>query len=570
MREPPAEEPRRWALLVGIDEYVHMPAWRLEGAVRDVEAFEILLRERWSLPPERIRKLTNAAASREGIRRGFDWLAERVSENDVVVIVYSGHGSWRPDAETSKRRADGREKTLVPSDSGRGLQPSRDIGGDELYDRLRVLTRTTPYVTVILDCCHSGTATRTGPELRPRHVEPDLREDVGAGFRSSSPRRTSAPAPQSGWLPPNDDANYTLIAACRSHQAAYELELPEAPGAKAGILSHFLLRQLENAHAETTSQDLVDALTQDVNAYFRDRSRSGGSLGRSLQEPQVEGARDRQVFGRATIPTMRYLEVLERTGPREVLIAGGAVHGLRTGEVLDVYPPGTKESAVVDFEGGLRRRIELVDVGSVRSSARILRERGGRPVEAGDRAVPWGRSPARYVRRQTLLGLENPGSSLEGKVRFQLKRKNRDGFWISIPAEETPTFRFGEEYAFEITNESPEPVYAYVLDLGLGGGVRLLYPRMAGAREALKPGRAVEVGTRRETCRFEAPKGGSEDPIGGMSSNGRTRRTKKALKIILTTEATDYRIFLREETRQSEMADRGDWTAMLCHVWLQA
>ncbi len=129
----------RWALLIGIDRYLHMPEWELKGAVRDVEAFAEHLSRRQGFLPEHVLKLTNAEASRAGIRSGMEWLEDKLSPNDLAVVFYSGHGSWRADSKTSKRRADGREKTLVPCDSGRHPLPSLDIGGDELHEWLRKL-----------------------------------------------------------------------------------------------------------------------------------------------------------------------------------------------------------------------------------------------------------------------------------------------------------------------------------------------------------------------------------------------------------------------------------------------
>lgn len=104
----------RWALLVGVND--HQGSTRdNRGAVGDAEAMrQLLVRSGWS--PDRIRVLTDGAATAAGIREGLSWLAANSSESSFSVFAYSGHvkqrgstvylwphdNQWIPDLEVAE------------------------------------------------------------------------------------------------------------------------------------------------------------------------------------------------------------------------------------------------------------------------------------------------------------------------------------------------------------------------------------------------------------------------------------------------------------------------------------
>jgi hypothetical protein len=79
-----------WALLIGIDDYDHWP--KLATPVNDTKALENTLVTRYGFVPERVKRLTNREATREGILEGLEWLINGAGEHDNVVIYYAGHG----------------------------------------------------------------------------------------------------------------------------------------------------------------------------------------------------------------------------------------------------------------------------------------------------------------------------------------------------------------------------------------------------------------------------------------------------------------------------------------------
>jgi hypothetical protein len=165
---------RRLAVVAGIDEYPHLRAdQQLRGCVNDAELMAEVLMGTFGFREDAITLLRNAEASRDGILAALERLVADARPGDVVVVHFSGHGSQMTDREGDE--ADGLDETIVPADSGRGAWPNRDITDDEIYEVLTRLTAQTPLVTLIFDCCHSGSVTRDLAAARTRRIEPDLR-----------------------------------------------------------------------------------------------------------------------------------------------------------------------------------------------------------------------------------------------------------------------------------------------------------------------------------------------------------------------------------------------------------
>ena len=366
MSAPPSA--RKWALLVGINEYPNLSSFaQLEGCVNDVRLMAALLRDRFGFPDENVTVLTDAEATRDGILAALDGLADRVGTDDVVVVHYAGHGSQITDVEGDE--PDGLDETIVPYDAVRASGENVDITDDEIHTWVVRMTAKTPYLTLLFDCCHSGTITRDDFGAKARSLPPDLRPAPALG-RAPAPSTTRgaerAEGP-SGWLPLSK--RYVLIAGCRDDECSYEYRDPES-GTPHGSLTFFLGRALAAAPPGTTYRDVYERVRPLVTAHS------------SKQHPQMEGALDRELFGVRDVEPMRYAAVVGREGGA-VTLAAGAAHGLTAGSAWDVYPAGTKTTDGVEALG----RVRVTDVGAVASAAEVVEEAGGGAVAVGTRAV---------------------------------------------------------------------------------------------------------------------------------------------------------------------------------------
>ncbi len=206
--------PTKRALLIGISNYPNLlPHQQLPGSTNDVTLLYDLLAKRFGFAKHNISCLRNEQATRDGILKAFQDLIGAVKKDDVVVIHYSGHGSYIRDTA----KGAGWTETIVPYDSGRkpSNRPSTDIKDIEISERLlEPLVRKTPFVTLLFDSCHSGSILRDEFGMAVRGIEPDdeLRKN-----------RDIESALTSGWLPQISAVRdltherYTLLAACRAN-----------------------------------------------------------------------------------------------------------------------------------------------------------------------------------------------------------------------------------------------------------------------------------------------------------------------------------------------------------------
>lgn len=538
------ETQNRWAVIVGIDKYPSFSReGQLEGCVRDAREIARVLRDRFGFAEKRMTLLLNDEAKRDSIVKALEDLEGRVKEDDVVVVHYSGHGSQRVLPADDKHEPDGLEEVLVPYDTGHEDPfPNRDISGDWIHDWLARMTKITPYVTLILDCCHSGNAHRTDENKAirgMRRVPPDLRGAKGETRVRHLRTFTGGP---------KDFTRYVVLAACKSDEGAFEIE---QDGKSHGAMSWFLLEQLRNlpAGACPTYRDVFEPVISGVS-----------DLSKKKQVPQLEGLRDRELFGLAELKPRRFVPVRARRGDR-VVLGAGATCGLMEKAVLTVYPAGGRDGA--EPIG----KVEIIEVRAVTSTARILEE--VRPEAIG----PWARAMGEdagedlfhlspdsvgtldpWVRYRKILGLRNDDSALARKVDFTVARLDCLQ-WVRL--EDGDELLPGAQVSFALTNRASIPLYVYILDFGLTGEITQLYP-VAGACDPLMPGRCIEIGTRaEEEITLSVPDGVEEG--------------EEVLKVFVTTREADleplFQTGLRSPRRTREFRSNLDAARLPAEDW---
>lgn len=421
------------ALLIGIDDYPLMPDFaQLNGCANDVLLMrELLESPSLRFPPEHINVLLNAQAVRSAILDAFEKLVEDCEGDDIVVVHYSGHGSSVPAAAADK--PSGYDESIVPHDSGR-MRPdypikaeSRDISDREIHEWLTRLTSRTSHVTLVFDSCHSGSITRlVDPEeesaggTRSRWIPPDPLPE-GVRPTTAAPRADGREV-GSGWLPASD--RYVLLAACAHNERAFELDADESGARRRyGAFTYYLARELKRAPERGTYRDVWEKVALQVANRFQGR-----------QNPQLEGARDRQLFDVEDYAPMRYLLVRRRKGD-EIELSGGAVHGVAVGSKFEVYGAGTRRVEVGDERRGLA---EVTSVGSVTSSAKLSDETPPGSIDAGARAVETSR-PDAEVRMKVFVAPAREGF---GEQAEEMRRELAKSDLLEV--EESPEHAHAE------------------------------------------------------------------------------------------------------------------------------
>eukprot|EP00747_Dinoflagellata_sp_TGD_P020509 gnl/TRDRNA2_/TRDRNA2_127862_c0_seq1.p1 gnl/TRDRNA2_/TRDRNA2_127862_c0~~gnl/TRDRNA2_/TRDRNA2_127862_c0_seq1.p1 ORF type:complete len:574 (-),score=74.08 gnl/TRDRNA2_/TRDRNA2_127862_c0_seq1:167-1888(-) len=156
-RPPPRVSGRKKALLVGCN-YPGSSA-QLNGCCNDVVRWSNLLMGLYGFQQQDLVQLTDQGHGdygrfplRSNMLGATRWLIEGAQPGDVLFFQFSGHGGQREAADWSE--ADGLDEVLIPTDYER----AGVIIDHELFDLLCVPLPSGVKLTVILDCCHSGSA----------------------------------------------------------------------------------------------------------------------------------------------------------------------------------------------------------------------------------------------------------------------------------------------------------------------------------------------------------------------------------------------------------------------------
>ncbi|MFN2355642.1 MAG: caspase family protein [Desulfopila sp.] len=214
--ELPAPEGRRRALCVGIDDYPTSP---LNGCVADADAWGATL----DAMGFQVSSLKNAAATRNSILAELKKLIETSKAGDIVVFQFAGHGTEVDDLDGDE--VDGtngaKDEALCPYDIAEGAFVIDDDIADIFADIPQDVN-----VTCFIDCCHSGSITRTFRGRKPLTGERDLR----ARFLPTTPKmqakhrayreRIGSARSAPGRRPEN--LKNVLFSACRDYEVAYE------------------------------------------------------------------------------------------------------------------------------------------------------------------------------------------------------------------------------------------------------------------------------------------------------------------------------------------------------------
>ena len=251
------------ALTIGNDDYQTDGA-DLAACISDMTAWEDCLRN--TLGFDEVSTLPNArlAEMNEGMSRAI----QRTRSGDVLVIHYSGHGTYRQDV--SGDEDDGRDEGLVPTDDLRGeMMWDDDIR--PLYDRIDPGA----HVFVFMDCCHSGSNSRFGfGGASPRDFGGNKRarffpypQRFMRGLRNRGSRTHFQAA---------DNMRHIQFSACLDHQLAME----------------------ENGHGDFTRYmlEFIRELPTDISCWDAQREveRKFVANGKTGQTPLLMGSYDRK------------------------------------------------------------------------------------------------------------------------------------------------------------------------------------------------------------------------------------------------------------------------------------
>lgn len=233
------EPQQRWAVVIGISEYEHLPKklW-LKSCDKDADAFARFLQSPrgGSLPSEQLKLLINQDATARNIRIALDTVITESKPGDAIYLFYAGHGKVIPYGSSEAA-------FLMAYDSEPEFLNATAIPMDEVHRYVDNHMRRACQVVLITDACHAGAILPTSPyraSWKTRGISEYLRE-VG--------ERTGV----------------LNLMACRRDEVAFE----DTRLGGHGVLTYTLLRALNGEGPSTRTglvrnQELLEHVTRQV------------------------------------------------------------------------------------------------------------------------------------------------------------------------------------------------------------------------------------------------------------------------------------------------------------------
>lgn len=243
---------KKKALCIGINDYPGTGS-DLAGCVNDALDWAAALKKRGF---NEVRLLLDRRANGEAIRAGIKALLAGAERGDLVVIQYSGHGSFVPDEDGDE--PDGTDECLCPYD----VKSHGPITDDELFE---LFSARPPGVQVFMisDSCHSGTVARFAPIQTPPTIK-----------GKSAPQRKVRFLPPAAFLPRKEAENLgrrrayrassppgryaaLLMAGCQDTEYSFDAYFQGRPN---GVFSFVALRSLDSLKGGATYWDWFKAI----------------------------------------------------------------------------------------------------------------------------------------------------------------------------------------------------------------------------------------------------------------------------------------------------------------------
>jgi len=321
---------KKLALIVAVANYPKEGGWSSISSDKDIP---LIVNALESQGFKDIKIITDKEAEKAGIIAAIEDLTKRAGKDDIVVFHYSGHGQQIKDDNGDEY--DGYDEALVPYDARLRYEPGvyegqnhlRDDELDVLFNRIREKLGENGNLLVILDACHSGTATRgmaksrgTMEKMAPNEYKPDSKEDE-SGMLAKSPSTSSRGVASL--------ASMMVLSGASPEQLNYETR--DESGNSVGSLSYAFSRAVKKAGKESTYRGLFNAIKVDMKVLAPN------------QEPQAEGNMDIAIFGGQAVDQKAYFAVDKWMDENNIIIQAGSIMGLYENSTVEFHKLGTTD-----------------------------------------------------------------------------------------------------------------------------------------------------------------------------------------------------------------------------------
>jgi hypothetical protein len=319
-------------LIVAVGDYPSNGRWRDLSSVNDVRFVKAALLKN-GFHEKDIDSLINEKATKKNILDALDALYNRTKEGDIVIFHFSGHGQQIQDDNGDE--ADGYDEALIPYDAKGMYDPVSYNGQNHLRDdelgaklsKIRSRIGSKGSLVVMIDACHSGTATRgnefaicrgeaipfQAPEYKPKLVKNAADID---GFAEG---------------PSSTLSNMIVFSASSPNQVNYETK--DADNNGVGSLSFAFSKAVNDLALNSNYYLLFQKIKAQIQANY------------PTQLPMIEGDLYQQVFSGAYTKRDEVLNVNKWLNDSTVLINAGSIDNINKGSTFKLYTLAGSEAA---------------------------------------------------------------------------------------------------------------------------------------------------------------------------------------------------------------------------------
>lgn len=247
------------ALIVGISDYGNAKEdpnkWSNISGANDVALLSPLFKQQGY----KVTTLSDAQATYSGITSALKKVAKQSQKGDIVYLHFSMHG--QPFEDLNEDETDGWDEALIPVDAQMQYTEGKYEGKNHLLDdelekyisQIRSKIGTNGQLYVVLDACHSGTASRGDDE----HVR-GIREGFTRSDKYYTPDRSKETNDYFKVSTTKGQSPVTIVEACRSYQLNREVR-DAGTGVWYGSLSYYIAKAMEE-YEIGSSNDWIDVV----------------------------------------------------------------------------------------------------------------------------------------------------------------------------------------------------------------------------------------------------------------------------------------------------------------------
>jgi hypothetical protein len=332
---------KKHALVVAVGDYPEVKErthnWSDLSSKNDVELVSKMLKDQRF---DNVNFLIDSSATVPNLTKAFDKLISQLAPKDIVYFHYSGHGQRIKDVDGKKLtrknmlardEPDGFDEALVlyyaPLKWENGYEFEHHFADDQMkfyLDQVRLKVGGEGQVIVVIDACHSGTATRgsdqpnyrgTGEACAPPDDATSTSEDPNIAFGTDFEYQNMA-----------NMGKMTAFFGCKSTQVNREFKPDKNGTMRYGSLTYFLVNGMTKLGENASYSNLFDEIKKNMIIEFKNE-----------QHPEIEGD-DLQlkIFSGSFVPQDPFYSINKMFGS-EIELAAGIMHGVAVGDSVGLY-----------------------------------------------------------------------------------------------------------------------------------------------------------------------------------------------------------------------------------------